>query len=44
MFIFVLGVVCGFSLALITNEWLKSREKAQQAKIAREEQIAKDND
>lgn len=37
MFVFVSGVVVGFALALMSRAWLKGREAAQQAKIAREE-------
>ena len=38
VFIFVLGVMGGFALFLAAHEWMKGRETAQKARMARKEQ------
>jgi hypothetical protein len=38
VFVFVLGVVCGFGLCIMVREWVTGRENAQKARMAREEQ------
>lgn len=41
VFVFVLGVVAGFALCLVTQKALKEAEAAKKARIAREEAAQK---